>query len=162
MSKNQLFTFPVSAMQFCAWITPLPGPQGREAPLKYGMAFPVAEVPDAMADLIPRWVETAEDSERQLLNVRSNMRPSIHDITDTTANLIFLRQQLDAMNIPLEKAVRGAPGEISVLLSPIRHHAKMPDRHDLMAMALVAVRFDAAAIHVPSWDDVVGKMGGDS
>lgn len=158
MTQKHLFTFPVSAMHFCAWLKPIHGPAGRDSPAKFGMAFPVAEVPDAMADLIPTWIERAEDSSMQVLNVRSNARPSLHDITDTAANMIFLRQQLDAMNIPLEKAVRGAPGEVSVLVYPIRQHARMPERCDLWAMSLIAVRFDAAAIHVPTWADVVAKM----
>lgn len=151
------FVFPVRSLHYVALTDPITAGPMDSSPAFYSVAFPVDDLPEALADLVPLAVNRVRNGKSRLFSARTRLRPVLADHTKDRSDLRDLRMKCEDANINFQKLLRGVPAEIAVTTYDIRNPGDNFNPIDPVGIGLEAVRFDAGSIKVPGWDDIIGE-----
>jgi len=148
------YTFKVSRVENCAIQQPRSGIVGGVE--HYMVCFPVDDLPDGLRKKMPIRVAKAESGRTGLFCAKSPYRPRVFDFTSDYSDLRHLYAKLDDTNYPLGQALKGMPAELHLRVFETRGKPRLGGEQDPWAVDFAAIRFDAASIKVPGWDDITG------
>jgi hypothetical protein len=133
----------ISSTHYANFLTPEEGsPVSRPM---YGLAVRWTDLIAPLTDIMAEPIMKAKSTKMGLVNLRSSRPPSIHGQDPNNADLIRFRQELDAVNIPLEMVLIGEPIQIYV-----EFWEKTRTAYGEIGVSLSAIKINPSKIEIPS------------
>lgn len=148
-----MIVFPVSRMNFLSLSEPSNGPTGGNP--QYGIAVPVDEIPQEVAQNVPYAIEQSAKGRWGLFSLRTNRRPRIFGHAPDSSDLRPLWDYCALTQTSIDTLLRDQPAEMMVsLFEKTSSHSQ-----DSYGVGLTAIRVNGGMIPLPSWQDLIeGKF----
>jgi len=151
---RSLFSFPVRSIRFVA-VTEARSFFEEHQP-RFSVSFPATDMPLEMVQMIPTQARKAAESRRGLMTASSARRPYLRDMTENNTDMRELNLKLHDINQSLDSVLRDMPGEIAVQMWERKTRAGYDA--DRWGVGLIGLRFDAAAVKVPTWEQLTEQV----
>jgi hypothetical protein len=119
----------------------------------YSIAVPWSDLPEVLLDVCAESVMRAKSSTWGLVNFRTQIPPMLHGMDADNADLIALRQRLDATNIALERLLVDQLTQVSITFWRKRSGAQGSATGDQIGTSLNAIQFDPGKLKFPAFGE---------